>query len=213
MYNPGHFAERRPEVLAEAISKARLATLVTMGPDGLTASHLPILFDPTAGEFGTVRGHLARANPQWQSFDASVPALLIVQGPEAYVSPSWYPTKAEHGKVVPTWNYVTIHAYGTLSISQDREWLREVVTRLTDREEAARPAPWAVTDAPTDFIDGMLGAIVGIELPLTRVGGKWKMSQNRPAGDRAGVVAGLAASTDPSDQAAAKVMRALDEAR
>jgi transcriptional regulator len=190
MYNPPHFKEDRVSVLHAAIRAAGLATLVTTGPDGLVAGHIPFLLDPEPAPFGTLHGHLARGNPQGHS-DSDGEALAIFLGPDAYVTPSYYATKRETGKVVPTWNYVAIHAYGTVEFFDDRERLRDVVTRLTQREETPRAEPWAVTDAPADFIDGMLQGIVGFALPITRLEGKWKMSQNRPAEDRAGVVTGL----------------------
>ena len=168
------------------------AALVTVGAGGLTANHIPLLLDPTAGPYGTLRGHLARANPQWSDFSVETPALVMFTGPDAYISPNWYPSKQEHGKVVPTWNYVAVHAYGTLEIHQDPEWLRGLVTQLTETNEAQFASPWAVSDAPADFIDGMLKAIVGVEIRIDRLEGKWKQSQNRSAADREGAAAGLA---------------------
>jgi transcriptional regulator len=191
LYTPPLFREYRVDVLHDAIRRARLATLVTLTPDGLIASHVPMLIDPEPAPYGTLLGHLARPNPQARG--AIGEALAIFLGPDAYITPSWYATKRATGKVVPTWNYVAIHAYGTAEFFQDRERLRDVVTRLTEREEGSRPAPWAVTDAPADFIDGMLNGIVGFALPIARLEGKWKMSQNRPAEDRAGVIEGLEA--------------------
>jgi transcriptional regulator len=189
VYLPGPFREDRIDVLHDAMRRARLATLVTMTPDGLIASHVPMLLDPEPAPYGTLLGHLARPNPQARG--AVGEALAIFQGPEAYITPSWYATKRATGKVVPTWNYVAIHAYGTAEFFHDRERLRHLVTRLTEREESQRAEPWAVTDAPADFIDGMLNGIVGFALPIARLEGKWKMSQNRPAEDRAGVIDGL----------------------
>ena len=189
--HPPLFKEDRIDVLHDAIRRTGLATLVTLTADGLIASHVPMLLDPDPAPYGTLIGHLARPNPQARG--AIGEALAIFQGPEAYITPSWYATKRETGKVVPTWNYVAIHAYGTVEFFDDRERLRDVVTRLTEREETPRAEPWAVTDAPADFIDGMLKGIVGFALPIARLEGKWKMSQNRPAEDRAGVVAGLQA--------------------
>ena len=191
MYIPPLFNEDRIDVLHDAIRRTGLATLVTLTADGLIASHVPMLLDPDPSPYGTLIGHVARPNPQARG--AIGEALAIFQGPEAYITPSWYATKRATGKVVPTWNYVTIHAYGTVEFFADRERLRDVVTRLTEREETPRAEPWAVTDAPADFIDGMLRGIVGFALPITRLEGKWKMSQNRPAEDQAGVVAGLQA--------------------
>ncbi len=192
MYVPAHFREDRVPVLHAAIRQIAFGTLVTLGPDGLVASHVPMLLDPEPAPFGTLRGHIARANPQWRAPDPKVPALAIFTGPNAYITPSWYATKRQTGKVVPTWNYVAVHAQGPVSFFEDAERLRAVVTRLTDTHEAKRAAPWQVSDAPEDYVRAMLKAIIGFELPIARLEGKWKMSQNRPAEDRAGVVEGLA---------------------
>jgi transcriptional regulator len=193
LYVPPLFKEDRIDVLHAAIRGSGLATLVTLTADGLIASHVPMLLDPDPAPFGTLLGHVARPNPQARGAVPGVQALAIFLGPDAYITPSWYATKRANGKVVPTWNYVTIHAYGPVEFFDDTERLRAIVTRLTEREERARAEPWAVTDAPADFIDGMLKGIVGFALPIARLEGKWKMSQNRPAEDRAGVVAGLEA--------------------
>ncbi len=193
MYVPGSFREERIDVLHAAIRQTGLATLVTLGNDGLTASHVPMLLDSDPGPYGTLHGHLARANPQSKPGAPGIQALAIFQGVEGYITPSWYETKRQTGKVVPTWNYVAVHAYGPLVLFDDPERLRALVTRLTEREEAERASPWAVSDAPSPFIDSMLKAIVGFTIPLARIEGKWKMSQNRPAEDVAGVVAGLTA--------------------
>lgn len=195
MYVPAHFEETRPEVLHELIREHGLAALVTLGPDGLNANHIPLELDPAPAPLGTLRGHVARGNPVWRDFSRDVEALAVFQGPQAYVSPSWYQTKRETGKVVPTYNYVVVHAYGPMRVIEDRAWLRSLVERLTNRYEAGTPQPWKVTDAPADFVEQMLGAIVGIEIPLTRLVGKWKVSQNRPAADREGVVAALSESS------------------
>jgi transcriptional regulator len=191
VYIPPLHQEDRVDVLHDAIRRTGLATLVTLTGAGLIASHVPMLLDPDPAPYGTLLGHLARPNPQARGATPGVQALAIFQGPDAYITPSWYATKRETGTVVPTWNYVTIHAYGPVEFFNDTERLRAIVTRLTEREEAARAEPWAVTDAPADFIDGMLKGIVGFVLPIARLEGKWKMSQNRPAEDRAGVVDGL----------------------
>ena len=191
MYIPPLFKEDRIDVLHDAIRRTGLATLVTLAADGLIASHVPMLLDPDPAPYGTLIGHLARPNPQARGAVPGVQALAIFQGPDVYITPSWYATKRENGKVVPTWNYVAIHAHGPVEFFDDTERLRDVVTRLTEREEQARADPWAVSDAPAAFIDGMLKGIVGFALPIARLEGKWKMSQNRPAQDRAGVVAGL----------------------
>jgi transcriptional regulator len=191
LYIPPLFKEDRIDVLHAAIRAAGLATLVTLREDGLIASHVPMLLDAEPAPYGTLLGHVARPNAQARGAVPGVQALAIFHGPDAYITPSWYATKRETGKVVPTWNYVAIHAYGPVEFFDDRERLRAVVTRLTERFETPRAEPWAVTDAPADFIDGMLKGIVGFALPIARLEGKWKMSQNRPPADRAGVVAGL----------------------
>ena len=191
MYIPPLFKEDRIDVLHAAIRAAGLATLVTLREDGLIASHVPMLLDAEPAPYGTLLGHVARPNAQARGAMPGVQALAIFHGPDAYITPSWYATKHENGKVVPTWNYVAIHAYGPVEFFDDRERLRAVVTRLTERFETPRAEPWAVSDAPADFIDGMLKGIVGFAMPIARLEGKWKMSQNRPPADRAGVVAGL----------------------
>jgi transcriptional regulator len=206
VYVPPAFNEDRLPVLHDAIRQARLATLVTLGGDGLEASHLPVLLDAGQGPHGTLVGHFSRANPQWGRIAPDVPALAIFTGPDAYVTPSWYETKRQTGKVVPTWNYVAVHAYGTLELFEDPEQLRDVVTRLTDRHEAGRPDAWAVGDAPEEFLQGMFKGIVGFRLPIARIEGKWKMSQNRPADDRAGVVEGLRSEGGPAELAVAALM-------
>jgi transcriptional regulator len=203
VYIPPLFKEDRIEVLHDAIRNAGLATLVTLMADGLIASHVPMLLDAGPGPYGTLLGHVARPNPQARGAVAGTEALAIFQGPDAYITPSWYETKRRDAKVVPTWNYVTIHAYGTVTFFNDTDRLRGIVTRLTDREEGRRTEPWAVTDAPAEYIDAMLKGIVGFAIPIARLEGKWKMSQNRPAEDRAGVVAGL--GVDGRDDLAALV--------
>ena len=193
VYVPPLFKEDRIDVLHDAIRAAGLVTLVTLTPGGLIASHVPVLLDTSPAPYGTLLGHVARPNPQARGAVAGTEALAIFQGPDAYITPSWYETKRQTAKVVPTWNYVAIHAYGTVEFFNDADRLLDIVTRLTSREEARRAEPWAVTDAPADFIDMMLKGIVGFALPITRLEGKWKMSQNRPAEDQRGVVAGLVA--------------------
>lgn len=192
MYLPKHFEEKRPEVLHGLIAASPLATLITVGSAGIEANHIPLLLNPAAGEFGTLRGHLARANGSWRGLAAGVETLAIFQGAEGYISPNWYPTKAEHGKVVPTWNYCVVHAYGELKVIDDAAWLRRLVDELTQKHEAGFARPWSVNDAPVDYIDAMLKAIVGIEMRITRLIGKWKMSQNQPPQNVAGVLQGLA---------------------
>ncbi len=196
MYDVAAFREDRVEVMHALIQAHPLATLVTMTPQGLEANHIPFLIDAAPAPFGTLRGHVARANPVWRSFNAEVDVLAVFQGSQAYITPSWYPSKAQHGKVVPTWNYAVAHAQGPLKIVDDAEWLRALVTRLTASQESALEKPWQVTDAPADYINTMLKAIVGIEIPVRRLQGKWKMSQNRLPQDREGVIQGLEARGD-----------------
>ena len=213
MYLPTHFQEARVPVLHALIRRHGLAVLVTMGPDGLTADHIPMELDPEPAPLGTLRGHVARANPVWRTASRDVEALAIFQGPDHYVSPAWYPTKRETGKVVPTWNYAVVHAHGPLRIVEEAAWLRRLVEQLTNRFEAGRAQPWHVTDAPEDFVATQLKAIVGIELPLTRLRGKWKVSQNRMAADRSGVVEGLRALDDPGSRAMADLVAEADPER
>jgi len=191
MYVPAHFEETRLEVLHDLVRRLPLATVVTLDREGLNANHIPMELDPAPLPFGTLRGHVSRTNPMWRDFSSDVGALVIFQGPEVYITPSWYQTKQESGKVVPTWNYAVVHAYGPLRIIEDPVWLRALVERLTDRNEAQRAEPWEVADAPGDYIEGQLRGIVGIEIPIARLLGKWKVSQNRPEADRKGVARGL----------------------
>jgi transcriptional regulator len=181
MYVPDHFREDRPEVLHDAVRRIGFATLVTQGLD---ANHLPMLLDGNV-----LRGHVARANPVWKA--GACEALAIFLGPHAYVSPNWYPSKAETGKAVPTWNYITVHARGTINWMQDPGWLRAHVGALSATHEAGREQPWSITDAPASYVDGLVRAIVGFELNISKLEGKWKLSQNRDAADQAGVSDGL----------------------
>jgi transcriptional regulator len=189
MYLPKHFEQPDRGALIALLRERPLATLVIATPDGPTADLIPLEFDDAAN---TLRGHVARANPLWRQ--AGAPALAVFTGPEAYVSPGWYPSKREHGKVVPTWNYTMVQARGTLVAVDDAAWLRALVGRLTEHHERLQTEPWSVADAPDDYVQQMLRAIVGIEIPLTSLVGKWKVSQNRSAADRAGVAQGLPAS-------------------
>lgn len=189
MYLPAHFAQTDPAALQGLMRAHPLATLVSITAEGLTADHVPLEFDASAGEHGELRGHVARANPLWQR--AGQPVLAVFSGPQVYVTPNWYPSKATTHKVVPTWNYAVVHAHGTLHAEPDAPWLHALVTRLTQAHEAAQPAPWAVADAPDDYVQQMLRAIVGIRIPVARLVGKWKVSQNRSQADRDGVTAGL----------------------
>ncbi|WP_207484103.1 FMN-binding negative transcriptional regulator [Arenibaculum pallidiluteum] len=205
MYVPAAFRiEDLPELHA-VIAQTGLATVVSGGAEGLVASHVPLLLDPAAGPLGTLYGHLARANPQARSIAAGE-ALAIFGGPDGYVTPSWYATKWETGRVVPTWNYVAVHAYGPVQVFEEPERLRAVVEALTERHEAGREEPWRVSDAPEDFLRGQLKGIVGIAIPIVRIEGKRKLGQNRPRADREGVVAGLGASAREGDRRTAALM-------
>lgn len=206
MYVPSQFREDQVPVLHELIRQQPLAALVTSGPTGLFASHLPLLIEPEPAPFGTLVGHLARANPQWKDAAPGAEALAIFTGPQAYITPAWYATKAETGKVVPTWNYAAVHAYGTLRFFDDEARLLALVTRLTEAHEGKRAEPWAVSDAPADFVRGMVKAIVGFELVITRLEGKWKMSQNRPVVDIGRVVDGLRREGGPGEAAVAETV-------
>lgn len=208
MYLPKHFAETRTDVLHALMRSHPLATLVTQAPEGLTADHVPLEIDAAPAPLGALVGHVARSNPLWRTVGAGAPALAVFHGPQAYVSPAWYPSKRDDAKVVPTWNYVVVHASGTLRAIDDPAWLRALVERLTARHEAGRPQPWQVSDAPDEFIDAMLGGIVGLELRLERLMGKWKLSQNRPPADVDGVIEALQASDDGAARAVAARMRA-----
>jgi transcriptional regulator len=193
MYVPPAFREDHLPSIHQIIRDARLATLVTATSDGLMGTPVPMLIDTNEGDKGTLYAHLARANPQWKATPAGE-GMAIFMGPDAYITPSWYATKQETGKVVPTWNYLAVHAYGPVEFFEDADRLLDVVTRLTSLHEQPRAAPWAVSDAPADFIKAQLRGIVGVRMPITRLDGKRKMSQNRSAEDRAGVIEGLSSS-------------------
>jgi transcriptional regulator len=201
VYIPKFNQETRLDVMHGLIRTQPLATLVTMGSSGLIASHLPMVLHPTKGPNGTLLCHLSRANPQWREFTPTVEALAIFSGPQHYISPNWYPGKAEDGKVVPTWNYVVVHAYGPLTIIEDPTWLRTQINALTTQHESAFPQPWAVTDAPDDYIASQIKGIVGIELPIHRIEGKWKVSQNQSDRTRLAVEQGLEDLNTPASLA------------
>jgi len=207
MYRPPLFTEDRLDRLHAVMSSTGLATLVTLGAEGLEANHLPLVLDPAAGPHGTLYGHVARGNPLWRH---GGDVLALFQGPDAYVSPSWYPSKATTGKAVPTWNYVAVHAHGRLEVIEEPERLKSLLARLTTRHEAARPHPWAITDAPADYLAAQMAGIVGFALPIQRLEGKAKLSQNRTPEDRAGVIAGLRDSGEPAALAMAEAMTGRD---
>ena len=191
MYQPPHFREDRLDVQHRLILTHPLGLLVSAGPGGLQANHVPFLIDAAASERGTLRVHLARANPQIAELANVTECMVVFQGPQQYISPSLYPTKQETGKVVPTWNYITVHAWGRPQVMDDAAWLRKQIDDLTRQNEEPRAAPWQVSDAPEAFVAAQVKGIVGVEIPIARIEGKWKVSQNRPAIDQAGVVAGL----------------------
>ncbi|SFP75738.1 negative transcriptional regulator, PaiB family [Bradyrhizobium sp. Ghvi] len=199
MYVPPAFRDDDLDRIRATIRSARLANLIIATADGPVATPLPLFLNEAEGDRGVLYGHIAKANPQWKASRIG-DALAIFMGPEAYVTPSWYATKQESGKVVPTWNYITVHAYGPIEFFHDPERLLEVVTRLTNIRERPRAKPWTVDEAPADFIVTQLRGIVGVRIPVRRFEGKRKMSQNRPEADRAGVAAGFAASEDPRDR-------------
>ena len=207
MYQPPSFREDRLEVLHALIRAHPLGLLVTAGRDGLLANPLPFLLDTEAAPSGVLRAHLARANPQGRALAEGGEALVVFQGVDSYVTPGWYASKQETGRVVPTWNYAIVQARGTPVLIEDRDRLRGLVEALTTRHEAERPEPWAVGDAPPEFVAGQLKGIVGVEIPIARIEGKWKVSQNRPPADRAGVAQGLEAAGDARSMAMAELVR------
>jgi transcriptional regulator len=207
MYQPKHFEEARPEVMQALVSSQPLCTLVTLSPEGLVADQIPLLLRPQEGAQGTLVGHVARANPLWRA-TLDTPVLAIFQGPQHYVSPGWYPTKQEHGKVVPTWNYVVVQVRGVLRIHDDAAWVRQQVSQLTRHQEQPLAKPWAVEDAPRDYTDSMLRAVVGVSIEVTQWSGKWKVSQNQPAVNRAGVVEALSSLPDANAVAMAALVTA-----
>ncbi|MHB1203141.1 MAG: FMN-binding negative transcriptional regulator [Acidithiobacillus sp.] len=214
MYRPDHFEEIRPEVLRDLIRRHPLATLVVLGANGLEANHIPLyLSSATEGALGVLRGHVARANPVWRDImlpntNTNTEALAIFHGPQSYISPSWYVTKAETGKVVPTWNYAVVHAYGSLQVKDDPEWVREQIVALTRQQESGFAAPWSVADAPQEFTERLIRQVVGIEIPISRWVGKWKVSQNQPIRNRDSVIAQLEQQGRPGSDEMAELIRA-----
>ncbi|MFD3299342.1 FMN-binding negative transcriptional regulator [Aquipseudomonas alcaligenes] len=200
MYLPSAFRQDDLAELHAQMQASPFALLTSAGAAGVQASHLPLLLAPDEGEFGTLYGHFARANPHWRDLQGGAEALAVFSGPDAYISPGWYPAKAEHGKVVPTWNYIAVHARGPVELIEEPERLLQIVSRLSDQHESGRERPWAVSDAPRDYLDSMLRAIVGFALPIHRLEGKWKLGQNRSAADQQGVRDGLASSPSPRDR-------------
>jgi transcriptional regulator len=196
MYVPQHFEEHDVGVLHALVGAHPLGAWVTEVEGELVVNHIPFVLDPSQGPLGTLRGHVARANAVWKGASTRIESVVVFQGPQAYITPSWYAAKQEHGKVVPTWNYAVVHAHGMPRIIDDAEWVRRNVVELTTAHESRRQQPWQVTDAPTGYVDGLLKAIVGVEIPIARLIGKWKASQNRSEADRHGVIAGLQQADD-----------------
>ena len=209
MYSPTAFRVDDLDQLHAQIARSPLAILVTQGEQGLHASHLPLLLDPDAGPHGRLLGHFARANRQWRDLAAGAEVLVIFPGASAYVSPGYYPSKARDHKAVPTWNYETVHAWGRAEVFDEPARLRELVGRLSDHHESAQAQPWSLADAPADYLDAMLRAIVGFALPIERIAGKRKLSQNQPAENVAGVREALAVSSTPNEQQVAQLMDSL----
>ncbi|MGO4870174.1 MAG: FMN-binding negative transcriptional regulator [Roseiarcus sp.] len=207
MYEPPLHRQDDLSAQHDLIRRHPLGLLVSHGPQGLVANAIPFLVDAGASTLGTLRAHVARANGQWRELQAAGEALVVFQGPDHYVSPSWYATKRETGKVVPTWNYVMVQARGAVRVIEDEAWLRRQIAALTLSQESGRPAPWAVSDAPEDFVAAMVRQIVGVEIEIADIRGKWKASQNRNAADCAGVVEGLTADGDAQALAMAAIMR------
>jgi transcriptional regulator len=214
MYIPKQFEEPAVEVMHELIRAHPLATLVTQSSNGLNANHVPLYLATSPAPFGTLQGHVARANPILRDFEEKGEVLAVFHGPESYISPSWYATKAETGKVVPTWNYVVVHAYGEVQVMDDAAWLHAQLDALTKHNEAAFADPWAVADAPQAYTEALMAGIVGFEMVITRLSGKWKVSQNQPPQNRTSVIEGLKASARQGSSAmAALVAAAMKETR
>jgi transcriptional regulator len=207
MYQPPPHRQEQLEAQHALIRSHPLGLLISHGAEGLQANYIPFLIDPKASRLGTLQAHMARANGQWRALDAASDVLVIFQGADHYITPSWYETKRETGKVVPTWNYVMVQARGRPRVIEDAGWLHAQIEALTKKHESARPAPWAVGDAPEAFIAMQIKAIVGVEIEITDIAGKWKASQNRPAADRIGVVAGLEALGDEASREMASIVR------
>ena len=211
MYTPRWFKEDRLPVLHEAIERIAFGTLVTSTSKGLIASHIPMFVEKSKGTYGTLFGHVARGNSQWRDSSPEVESLAMFVGPDTYITPNWYQTRIETGKVVPTWNYVAIHVYGRPVFFEDKGRLLELVTHLTNVHEAPFDNPWKVTDAPRDYIEAELKSIVGFEMPISRIEGKWKMNQNRSDADRKGVIKGLREMHDETSDLVAAEMRKREE--
>lgn len=211
MYLPGHFEQSDVAAMHTLMRARPFATLVTLSSAGLNANHVPFVLLSDPSPLGTLRGHVARANPVWRDFSKDVEALVIFHGPNTYITPSWYATKPQTGKVVPTWNYAVVHAHGALRVVDDSAWLRTQIEALTAHNEASFAKPWKVSDAPGDYIENMIRHIVGIEIVITKLLGKWKVSQNQPAENRAGVIAGLNETGAPDALLVADLVAAAEK--
>jgi transcriptional regulator len=208
MYIPKQFEEPRVDVMHELIRARPLATLVTLSAGGLNANHIPLHLLESPAPFGTLQGHVARANPVLSDLEKNIEVLAVFHGPDAYITPSWYVTKKETGKVVPTWNYAVVHAYGYLRVVDDAAWLRAQLEALTAHNEASFPERWAVSDAPREFTERLIANIVGFEMVISRLSGKWKVSQNQPQQNQASVIEGLKASGQQESSAMAALVEA-----
>jgi transcriptional regulator len=207
MYTPKHFEERDITVLHALIRSHPLGAWVSQAEGALVVNHIPFLVDSTRGAYGTLIGHVARANPIWKSISSETASVVIFQGPQTYITPSWYPSKHAHGKAVPTWNYAVVHAHGAPRAIEDRDWLLKHVSELSDLHESERAVPWSVTDAPPDYVEAQLKAIVGIEIPISTLFGKWKASQNRSLPDKLGTIAGLYERGDANAKTMAELVQ------
>lgn len=194
MYTPKHFEQPSVEVMHELIRTYPLATLITLGAEGLCVNHIPMHLSEMPKPNGLLSGHVPHSNPIWREASNGVEAIVVFQGPNAYITPSWYASKKETGKVVPTWNYTVVHAHGHIRVIDDAQWLRAHLEQITDQQEASLPHPWAVSDAPSNFTEKLLGTLVGIEIVINTLVGKWKVSQNRPEQDKVGMIEGLRSS-------------------
>ena len=206
MHVQTHFEESRPPVLHDLVRAHPLATFIVLQGDEIVVDHVPLIVSTDVGDCGVLRGHVPRTNSIWETFDGKTKAVAVFQGPATYITPSWYPSKLQHGKVVPTWNYVVAHAHGCPRAIHDPDWLLSHLNELTDKQESKHRLPWKVSDAPTDFTDKMVRRIVGIEMPISSLEGKWKVSQNRPESDRLGVAAGLRNQGDENSLAMATLV-------
>jgi transcriptional regulator len=213
MYKPTHFVESRPELLQGLMERYPLAVVVAATATGIQANHIPLIFEASTGPLGTLKGHIARANSLWRDLETGAEVLAVFQGASHYISPNWYATKRDHGKVVPTWNYTVVHALGRIVWVQDAAWLRRFLETLTEGHERRYESPWRVSDAPADYIDQMLTAIVGFEIKIESLTGKWKLSQNRSAADREGIVSALSASGDQASREMAALVAHPDRDR